>query len=261
VIDEERRRRIEEVCVGALARNNHDRAAFVAASCGDDATLRQQVDELLAHAQAAEGFLAMPVAAMAAQVLGQNDPMPMVGRQLGSYIMGSRLGAGGMGEVYRARDTKLGRDVAIKILPHAFTNDPERLTRFAREARMLATLNHPHVGAIYALEDIDGIRVLVLELVEGETLSEAIAQGPIPVREVLTMARQIATALDAAHEKGIVHRDLKPANVKIGAGGLVKVLDFGLAKAVAAEPITLTSRSWARSPARVMVSFLAPLRT
>jgi len=238
VIDEERRRRIEEVCVGALARNNDDRDAFVAASCGDDASLRQQVEELLAHAQTAERFLSMPVAAVAAHVLGQGDSMPIVGRQLGSYTMGSRLGAGGMGEVYRARDTKLGRDVAIKILPHAFTNDPERLTRFAREARMLATVNHPHIGAIYALEDIDGIRALVLELVEGETLSEAVAKGPIPVREALTIARQIASALDAAHEKGIVHRDLKPANVKIGAGGLVKVLDFGLAKAVAAEPVT-----------------------
>jgi Tol biopolymer transport system component len=236
VIDEERRRRIDEVCDGALARNSDERAAYIAAACGDDAILRQQVEELLAHAQTAERFLAMPVAAVAADVLGGSEGASMVGRHLASYTIGSRLGAGGMGEVYRARDTKLGRDVAIKFLPHAFTNDPERLTRFAREARLLATVNHPHIGAIYALEDIDGIRALVLELIEGETLAERVAKGPIPVREALDIAQQIANALDAAHEKGIVHRDLKPANVKIGAGGLVKVLDFGLAKAVTAEP-------------------------
>jgi len=235
VIDETRRRRIDEVCNGALARNSDERAAFIAAACGDDAALRQQVEELLAHAKTAEGFLAMPVAAVAAHVLTENGDVSMAGRQLASYIIGARLGAGGMGEVYRARDTKLGRDVAIKILPYAFTNDPERLTRLAREARVLATLNHPHIGAIYALEDIDGIRALVLELLEGDTLAERVAKGPVPLREALTIAHQIADALDAAHEKGIVHRDLKPANVKIGPGGLVKVLDFGLAKAITAE--------------------------
>jgi serine/threonine protein kinase len=237
VTDEERRRRIDEVCDGALARNTDERAAFIAAECGADAALRREVEELLAHAQTAERFLAMPVAAVTAHVLGDTDGASMVGRQLASYTIGSRLGAGGMGEVYRARDTKLGRDVAIKILPHAFTNDPERLQRFAREARLLATVNHPHIGAIYALEDIDGIRALVLELIEGETLAERVARGPIRVREALLIAHQIANALDAAHEKGIVHRDLKPANIKISADGLVKVLDFGLAKTLTAAPM------------------------
>jgi len=237
VIDETRRRRIDEVCDGALARNGDERAAFIAAACGDDAALRTQVEELLAHAQTAEGFLAMPIAAVAGHVLAESGGVSMVGRQLASYTIGPRLGAGGMGEVYRARDTKLGRDVAVKILPHAFTNDPERLTRFAREARVLATLNHPHIGAIYALEDIDGVRALVLELLEGDTLAERVAKGPLPLREALAIAQQIADALDAAHEKGIVHRDLKPANVKISAGGLVKVLDFGLAKAITAEAV------------------------
>src|SRR5262245_14172085 len=145
-----------------------------------------------------------------------------------------------MGEVYRARDSKLGRDVAIKVLPRAFTSDAERLARFEREARVLATLNHPHVGAIYGFEDgapsvsgEPGVHALVLELVEGETLQDRIDRGSVPVNEALTYARQIAAALDAAHEKGIVHRDLKPANIKVTPDGVVKVLDFGLAKAMA----------------------------
>src|SRR5205807_9524608 len=130
----------------------------------------------------------------------------------------------------------LGRGVAIKILPRRFTADPERLARFEREARMLAAVNHPNIGAIYGLEAAaDGVRALVLELVEGETVAERIQRGPVPVTDALTIARQIADALDAAHEKGIIHRDLKPANIKVTPGGMVKVLDFGLAKAATGE--------------------------
>jgi Tol biopolymer transport system component len=140
-----------------------------------------------------------------------------------------------MGEVYRARDSRLGRDVAIKVLPEVFTADAERLSRFEREARLLATLNHPHIGAIYGLEEAAGVRGLVLELVEGETLADHLRAGPLPVREALTLARQIADALEAAHGKGIVHRDLKPANIIITPDGVVKVLDFGLAKGSAHE--------------------------
>src|SRR6266487_2761644 len=139
-----------------------------------------------------------------------------------------------MGEVYRARDTKLGRDVAIKILPDTFTHDPERLARFRREAQVLASLNHPHIGAIYGLDDANGQQFLVLELVDGESLDKRIAGGKIPVDESLAIAKQIAEALEAAHEKGIIHRDLKPANIKITPEGAVKVLDFGLAKIGAA---------------------------
>ena len=157
------------------------------------------------------------------------------GDRLGPYEVVSGLGAGGMGEVYRARDTKLGREVAIKILPRLFTSDPERLARFEREARMLAALNHPHIGAIYGLEDADGVRALVLELVEGDTLADRIRGGPSPMPEALTIARQIADALETAHEKGIIHRDLKPANIKITPDGVVKVLDFGLAKATGGD--------------------------
>ncbi len=149
--------------------------------------------------------------------------------------MHARIGVGGMGEVYRARDTKLGRDVAIKILPSAFSSDPDRLARFEREARVLASLNHPHIGAIYGLEDADGLRALVLELVDGETLAERIARGPLRLHDTLAIARQIADALEAAHEKGIIHRDLKPANIKITSDGTVKVLDFGLARVTAGD--------------------------
>ncbi len=143
-----------------------------------------------------------------------------------------------MGEVYRARDTKLGRDVAIKILPRLFTSNPDRLARFEREARVLASLNHPNIGAIYGLEDADGIPALVLELINGETLANRIAPGPIPLTETLTIARQMAGALEAAHEKGLIHRDLKPANIKITPDGVVKVLDFGLAKAASGDAAT-----------------------
>ena len=147
-----------------------------------------------------------------------------------SQIVG-RLGAGGMGEVYRGRDLRLKRDVAIKILPGAFASDRDRAARFEREARTLATLNHPHIAQIYGVEESDAGRALVMELVEGETLAERLARGPLPLDEAVPIARQMAEALEAAHEAGIIHRDLKPANVKLRSDGSVKVLDFGLAKA------------------------------
>ncbi len=157
------------------------------------------------------------------------------GMKFGPYEVLSPLGAGGMGEVYRARDAKLNRDVAIKVLPEAVAEDADRLARFQREAQVLASLNHPHIAAIYGLEKTGNVEALVLELVEGETLAERIAAGPMPIDEALAIARQIADALEAAHEKGIVHRDLKPANVKITPEGKVKVLDFGLAKALTGD--------------------------
>src|SRR6516162_8019367 len=159
--------------------------------------------------------------------------MPLAaGTKLGHYEIAGALGAGGMGEVYRAKDTKLGRDVALKILPASFTHDPERVARFRREAQVLASLNHPHIAQIHGLEESNGTQFLVLELVDGESLDKRIARGPIPIDEALGIARQIAEALEAAHEKGIIHRDLKPANIALTTDGSVKVLDFGLAKAV-----------------------------
>ena len=152
------------------------------------------------------------------------------GQRIGVYEVSGSLGAGGMGEVYRARDTRLGRDVALKILPEMFAADPERLARFEREAQVLASLNHPHIAAIYGLEESDTVRALVMELVDGQTLAERIDGQPLPVDDALAISRQIADALEAAHEQGIIHRDLKPANIKLTSGGAVKVLDFGLAK-------------------------------
>src|SRR5918912_693525 len=153
------------------------------------------------------------------------------GTRLGAYEILSLLGAGGMGEVYRARDTKLGRDVALKVLPELFASDPERLARFEREAKTLAALNHTHIAQIYGFEQSGDTSALVMELVEGEDLAQRIARGAIPLDEALAIARQIADALEAAHELGIIHRDLKPANIKVRPDGTVKVLDFGLAKA------------------------------
>ena len=172
-------------------------------------------------------FLSIPIDKLAAGVMRES----WIGRGFGSFKVVASLGAGGMGEVYRARDTRLGRDVAIKVLPPGFVADYERLERFEREARILAALNHPHIATIYSIEDVDEASVLVLELVEGETLAHRLLRGPVPVGEAMPIARQIAEALEAAHEKGIIHRDLKPANIALTSNGVVKVLDFGLAKA------------------------------
>ena len=164
------------------------------------------------------------------------------GTRLGPYEITAQIGVGGMGEVYRATDTNLGRDVAIKVLPESVAQDPERLARFDREARTLAALNHPNIAQIHGLEKSEGSIALVMELVEGPTLADRIAQGAIPVDEALPIAKQIAEALEAAHEQGIIHRDLKPANIKVRPDGTVKVLDFGLAKALEPAGIVAPSR-------------------
>src|SRR4029077_8094229 len=155
------------------------------------------------------------------------------GTRLGPFEILAPIGAGGMGEVYRARDNKLGRDVAIKVLPGSFAGAPERMARFEREAQVLASLNHPNIATIHGLEESNGVRALVMELVEGPTLADRITQqGPLPLDEALSLAKQIAEGLEYAHEKGVIHRDLKPANIKVTPDGTVKLLDFGLAKAV-----------------------------
>jgi serine/threonine protein kinase/Tol biopolymer transport system component len=230
----ERWRQIEDLYHRAQAHPPAARAAFLAQACGVDDALRREVESLLAQPVSAEGVLERRAAAVAAHMLA-DPPLTMTGRQYGIYQVLSPLGAGGMGDVYRARDTKLGREVAIKILKRPFTSDPERLGRFEREARALAALNHSNIGAIYGLDEFDGIPVLVLELVEGETLADRLAPeaargAGLAIAEALKVGGQIADALEAAHAKGVIHRDLKPANIKITPEGVVKVLDFGLAK-------------------------------
>jgi len=235
---------VERICLAALDLPANERAAFLSDACQGDHGLRQDVESLLAHASPAEQFLEQPAVEGSDALAGLSGLS--LGQRLGPYQIIAKLGAGGMGEVYRARDTQLGREVAIKILPVVFALDPERLARFEREARVLASLNHPHIAALYGIETTPAgaghrVRALVLELVEGVTLADRIAHGPLPVGDALAIARQIADALDVAHEKGIVHRDLKPANIKITPDGVLKVLDFGLAKAGSdAAPRNLT---------------------
>jgi serine/threonine protein kinase len=221
-----------------------ERSSFLEAACNGNEKLRQEVESLLRYDSSSPEFLETPLAADASgAVRSENAIAP--GHQLGAYTIGEPLGVGGMGEVYRAFDRKLGREVAIKILPAPFTRDPERRARFAREARLLATLSHPHIGAIYGVEEADDTTALILELVEGPSLSDCLARGPLPIPRAIGVAREVAEALDAAHEKAIVHRDLKPSNIVLrgGAGsacrdGCVKVLDFGLAKSMQPDPGT-----------------------
>jgi eukaryotic-like serine/threonine-protein kinase len=220
---------VEPIVRAALERAPHERMAFVADACAGDGELRRQVESLLSHDAATDTFLSTPAAALIAAAEAE---APFIGRQLGTYTILELLGSGGMGEVYRARDRELDRDVAIKILPALFTNDSDRLARFEREAKILAALNHPHIGAIYGLERVDGVPALVLELVEGPTLAERLSQGALTIKDALGIATQIGDALEAAHRQGIIHRDLKPSNIKTTDSGLVKLLDFGLAKGV-----------------------------
>ena len=226
--------RVKPVLEEALARDGADREAYLAQACGEDGGLRAQVDKLLATRDRAENFLETPAAVLLVEPHTARD---LSGQVVGCYRLESRLGAGGMGEVYRAHDVRLHRDVALKLLPEAFAADPDRVTRFKREAQLLASLNHPHIAAIYGFEESAGTNALVLELVEGPTLADRIAQGPLGSEEALPIARQIAEAIEAAHEHRVIHRDLKPANIKLRPDGTVKVLDFGLAEAFAPGPV------------------------
>ena len=220
--------RLQEVFDGALALTLEARPAYLAAACDGDEALRHEAELLLASHDQAASFLETP-ATLSVSTAGARD---LEGQRIGPYQLVSRIGAGGMGEVYRARDTTLNREVAIKVLLPSVADDPDRLARFRREAQILASLNHPHIAQIHGFDDAGELHALVMELVEGPTLADLLADGPLAIAEALRIATQIAEALEAAHEHGIVHRDLKPANIKVREDGTVKVLDFGLAKAL-----------------------------
>jgi eukaryotic-like serine/threonine-protein kinase len=244
-VNRERWQRVEAIFAHALDSSPADRAALLDDACAGDAALRAEVESLLACDASGAGFIESPAIDVLAGDLAPDFDDALVGAVLGGYQVGELLGSGGMGDVYRARDTQLQRDVALKVLPAIVDDVVEqgrdtRITRFRREAKLLASLNHPNVGAIHGFvegrigrgHDRDPVYALALELVEGPTLAERIAEGPLPVAEALAIARQIADGIQAAHAHGVVHRDLKPANIKLRPDGTVKILDFGLAKAL-----------------------------
>lgn len=224
--------KIENAYHGARCRRGDERSRFLDETCGSDALMRWQVDALLEQDDQSHSLLDGPSVARVPGRLPPADGRLKTGSRIGAYEILEPIGSGGMADVYRARDTKLNRDVALKLLPGLFALDSERLARFKREAQVLASLNHPNIAAIYGFEESHGVQALVLELVEGPTLADRIAQAPLFLEEAVRIARQMADALEAAHARGIVHRDLKPSNVKIRPDGTVKVLDFGLAKAL-----------------------------
>jgi serine/threonine protein kinase len=214
--------------------DGEERSRFLDDVCGTDATMRRQMEALLEQDANPNSLLNRPAAELAAgwQPLVGSLTM-LAGTRIGSYEILEPIGSGGTGDVYRARDTNLHREVALKFLAVKLPPDPDRLLRFRREAQVLAALNHPHIAQIYGLEESGSATCIAMELVKGETLAECLERGPMPVDEALRIGRDIAEALEAAHEKGIVHRDLKPANLKVTPEGHVKVLDFGLAKVLA----------------------------
>ncbi len=227
----EKLERIEALYDEARQLDRTRRAAFIASRCAGDDELRREIESLLEHEEQAGEFLEMSAIEVLATAMNMDD-RSMVGRRIGNYEILSLIGRGGMGQVWRARDTRLGREVAIKMLPDEFAADRDRVARFRREAQVLASLNHPGIAAIYGFEEYEGIHCLILEFVEGETLADRVKRMPIPVEESLRLMVQVAEALEAAHEKGVVHRDLKPTNIVVNGDGQTKLLDFGLAKAM-----------------------------
>ena len=225
----DRWQKIEEVFHTALERPAEERAAFLDGACAGDRELRSEVESLLSASGERTILMESPVRGFSVTSL---NPVSMEGTRLNHYLIGPLIGSGGMAEVYRARDTKLGRDVAVKILHHVRVADRERLDAIYREARVLASLNHPNIASIYGIEEGNGVCGIVLELVEGETLAQRLRDGRLTVTEAVHLAKQIVAGLRAAHAKGIIHRDLKPSNIKLTPQGTVKLVDFGIAKLV-----------------------------
>src|SRR5688572_8970405 len=228
----DRWQKVDEIFHAALQYKPDERKTFIEQACRGDEELRRELESLLAEEGEADQFIEEPAMDVMAKDLADDQREVLIGKNIGPYKILSLLGAGGMGEVYRAEDSHLKRQVAVKVLAGRFVADRERMARFQREAHLLASLNHPNIAAIYGLQEANGVRALVMELVEGPTLAERIGAELIPLDEALPIALQMAEALEYSHEKGVIHRDLKPANVKLTPEGTVKVLDFGLAKAL-----------------------------
>ena len=221
---------IEEICQAALELEESQRATYLEQVCGGDEGLRQEVEALLRYERRGDRFIEQPALEVAAKMMVHDQPESLLGQQIGSYKILSLLGTGGMGQVYQALDSRLGRKVALKLLPSEFNRDPERVRRMEREARTASALNHPNIVTIYEMGESGGMVYIVMELVDGKTLREVLAAGSVPIKRILHLATQVADGLAKAHEAGIVHRDLKPENLMITKDGLVKILDFGLAK-------------------------------
>jgi serine/threonine protein kinase/Tol biopolymer transport system component len=260
----ERWQRVKEIFGAALEREPSGRVAFLEEACAGDVELRREVESLLAADSAETGLLGKPLSGLAAELLG-GESGAHAGRTFGHYEAEREIGRGGMGEVYLARDSRLGRPVALKLLPPSFTSDPQRVARFQREAHAVSHLNHPNIVTVYEVGEADGLRFIVTEYVEGETLRELLARGPLPPGRALDIAVQIASALAAAHEAGVVHRDVKPENVMVRPDGYVKVLDFGLAKLTEAveddaRQVRATALKLSTQPGLVMgtVAYMSP---
>ena len=247
--------RVKEIIEAVLARPGAERRALILKMCGGDASLQAEVESLLAAIEQASNFIeghafnASSFGNFAGWIPDLGQRALEAGSFLGPYKILEFVGAGGMGEVYRARDANLNRDVALKVRPAAFALDTDRYTRFRREAQIVASLNHPNIASIYGLEDSGGVQALVLELVEGPTLASRISRGRIPIKEALSVGKQVAEGMEAAHKRGIIHADLKPANIKLRPDGTVKILDFGLAKAFDAVDETSVASTAATSSA------------
>ena len=239
----ERWNKIEQIYHAALERDAHDRTAFLEQACGGDDDLRREVDSLLAYQSGAEDFIETPAAKVMAQLMANDKAYLSAGRRIGPYRIDSLLGSGGMGEVYLAHDSRLGRKVALKLLPAAFTEDQERVHRFEHEARAASALNHPNILTVYEIGQGDGVHYIATEFIAGQTLRQRLASGRLPLTEALEVAIQVASALVAAHEAGIMHRDIKPENIMVRPDQLVKVLDLGLAKLVQSQTSPMADKA------------------
>ncbi|HKC88252.1 MAG TPA: serine/threonine-protein kinase, partial [Blastocatellia bacterium] len=254
----ERWRQIERLYHAALEREASLRADFLAEICAGDEALRLKVESLLAYEEQAKDFIEAPAYEYGAELFAETQAEIVIGECLGPYRILSPIGAGGMGEVYLARDTKLGRRVALKLLPAQFTTDADRVRRFEQEARGAAALNHPNIITIHDVGDVNGVHFIATEFIEGQTLRQRMMNGEISISIAIDIAAQVAAALAAAHEAGIIHRDIKPENVMVRPDGLVKVLDFGLAKLTEGGQGDKGTRRTGENPL-VSLSLLPPL--